>query len=147
MGLVHHEHGDVQRGDPVHCLLPGQLLRREKKEDSLAGFGRLPGGLHFRVTAGRIYGDGGTLTQVPGKALQLVLLQGNEGRNHDGGALGLLVKVKCRYLVGGRFSVSGRHDCQNITALSKGAHAGELAIAQLRKGKGGRRKGSQGKVN
>ncbi|MNI84923.1 hypothetical protein D3C73_1418680 [compost metagenome] len=95
----------------------------------MAGLYGLPGCLHLRIAAGRIDGDGGSLTQVLCQPVQLIFLQGNKRRNHDGGSARFVVKVQRCDLVGSRFSVTGGHNGQDITPLDEGGHASELALS------------------
>ena len=85
VGLVHHEQRDVQGREPVHGFGLGQLFRGQEEEHGVAALGGFPGVVHLGVAAAGVDGDGGLTAQRLQQAVQLVLLQGDQRGDHDGG--------------------------------------------------------------
>ena len=146
--LVHHEQRDVQGREPLHGFGLGQLLGRQEDEDGVAAFGGFPGGVHLGIAAAGVDGDGGFPAEVFQQAVQLVLLQGDQRGNDDGGTgrrapdfrrgrRALLVpamvsvQVQRGHLVDGRLAVAGGHHGEDVPAGGKGAHSGELAVPEV----------------
>ena len=136
MGLVHHEQGDVERRDPFHRAVLGQLLRGEEEERRPAAFHRLPGPLLLGGAVRGVDCDGAAGPRRVPQPVQLVLLQGDQRGHDDGGPLLPAVQQEGGHLVDGRLPVAGGHHGEDVPAGGKGAHPGELAVAEVGKAKG-----------
>src|SRR6266404_2112094 len=124
MGFVDGEKGNGEALQPVHRVAKGDALRRQIEKLVFAGGGLLE-------DVGALVREGGGIQAGGGNAhleelRDLVLHQGDERGDHDGGA-GVEHGGK---LVAERFASAGRHDDAGVAACGEAADDGFLAGAE-----------------